>query len=359
MEGYKVNIDIKFMEDEEEQPKKSYLVPFLNDCLPSRGDKKVRLLSKFILMSCYILFLFSVIYILNYYVESFQAEMAQAEIRHNYTVALQHKDMYVPVTQTTTIVPEDMPVTEETPVIEEVPVILEPTEAAKMLLEQNEDTVGYIKIDGLMVDSVVVQGEDNDYYLSHNFYKEEKQCGTLFVDYRATIGTNKDSQNFIIYGHNQKDGTMFGEMDYYRWNLDLWKTKNIIHFNTNYENNDYLIVASFVTNAIPEQDNGTIFEYWNYIEFNDTYKFEDWKEAVLQRTTFFTGYDFDETDEYITLSTCSTEWEPSRHVIIARKLREDEDANNIDVSGWEKNTNPRWPQIYYDCYGGDGWEADN
>lgn len=234
----------------------------------------------------------------------------------------------------------------------EKPMVL--LDGAKVLLAENEDTAGYIKIDGIKVDNVVVQGDDNEFYLNHDFYGKKSQPGTLFIDNRCTVNTRRDSDNLIIYGHNQKDGRMFGELDLYKWNPEFWKEHYIINFNTNYEENEYVIVASFVTNELASQDNGNLFDYYNYIYFNKYYPFETWYTEIMQRTTFWTGIECTAEDEYITLSTCSTEWEPSRHVIIARKLHEGE---VVDTSKWEENTNPKWPQIYYDLYfGGKVWK---
>jgi sortase B len=149
---------------------------------------------------------------------------------------------------------------------------------------------------------------------------------------------------------------MFGDLDFYRWNHEYWKSNPIIHFDTLFEERDYVIIASFVTNEDAEDDNGNRFDYQNYIYFNDDWAFESWKEELMLRTQFFTGVDFDENDQYITLSTCSTEWEPSRHVIVARLLH---DGEEVDVDKWEDNPNPKMPQIWYDLYGGDGWDPDD
>lgn len=277
-----------------------------------------------------------------YFIDEFNAQATQRQIQHRYTVVAQHKNMAVPENNKNNIVNLVKPL------------IL--TETAKELLEINPDTVGYIKLPGTGINGTVVQGTDDEYYLDHDIHGNPNQGGTLFVDSRATIGTHYDSPNLIIYGHNQKDGTMFGDMDFFRWNPEFWKESPVIYFNTNYEDRKYLIIASFVTNEQPQHDNGFVFDYWNYIYFNDDFPFEEWKSEVLDRTTFFTGYDFDDTDQYITLSTCSTEWEPSRHVIIARMLRDGETENNIDTSNWRENENPRWPQVWYDYHGGGSWE---
>ena len=256
-----------------------------------------------------------------------------------------HNANYVsPVTESIT----EEELIEEEP---EKPMVL--LEGAKALLAENGDTVGYIKIDGIKVDNVVVQGDNNEFYLDHNFYGKKSQPGTLFVDYRCVINTRNDSNNLIVYGHNQKDGKMFGELDLYKWDSKFWLSHNIINFNTNYEERQYVIVASFVTNELPEHDNGNVFDYYNYILFNSYYPFDKWYSEIMERTMFKTGIECTADDEYLTLSTCSSEWEPSRHVIIARKLR---DGEEIDTSGYEWISHPKYPQIYYDLYGGK-WEG--
>lgn len=285
-----------------------------------------------------------------YYYGKYDAYRKQSALSTVYLQAVNAN--YIPPVEE---VAPSVDVSEEVAEVEpEKPMVL--LEGAKALLAENEDTAGYIKIEGIKVDNVVVQGDDNEFYLNHDFYGKKSQPGTLFIDNRCTVNTRRDSDNLIIYGHNQKDGRMFGELDLYKWNAEFWKDHYIINFNTNYEESEYVIIASFVTNELASQDNGNLFDYYNYIYFNKYYPFETWYTEIMQRTTFWTGVECTAEDSYITLSTCSTEWEPSRHVIIARKLHEGEE---VDISKWEENKNPKWPQIYYDIYfGGKVWKED-
>ncbi len=225
--------------------------------------------------------------------------------------------------------------------------------AAAELLTINPDSAGYLSIPGI-IDEAVVQAQNNDYYLTHNFYQNERQCGTVFADYRNVVNDYPDkmSDNIILYGHNQKDGTMFGNMDYYRYDYGYWLKNPFIYFNTNYEEGVYVIVSSFVTNTDPNDDNGNVFDYWNYINFNSKKTFEEFSKEITERSTIITGVDINENDKFLTLSTCSTEWDTARHAIVARKLRSGETTDSIDITGFSKNPNPKWPAIYYKYNGG-------
>lgn len=224
---------------------------------------------------------------------------------------------------------------------------------ADEMLAINPDYVGYVSIPD-RVNEAVVQAADNDYYLKKNIYGQTRSCGTVFADYRDNVSDYADlqSDNIILYGHNQRDGTMFGELDYYKWDDKYWLKNPFIYFDNKYEHSVYVIISSFVVNTEPEHDNGYVFDYQNYINFNDQYPFDTFIKEITERSHFFTGIDANENDKYITLSTCSYEWEPARHVIIGRKLREGETTDNIDLSGFEVNPNPKWPAIYYKYNGG-------
>lgn len=224
---------------------------------------------------------------------------------------------------------------------------------ADKMLEINSDYVGYVSIPG-RINEAVVQGPDDEYYLNTDIYGRKRQCGTVFADYRNNISDYADlqSDNIILYGHNQVDGTMFGEMDYYKWDYKYWLKNPFIYFDNRYEHSVYVIIASFVTNTEPEHDNGKVFDYNNYINFGKKHPFDTFIKELNERSHFHTGIDVNEDDKFITLSTCSYEWDTSRHVIIGRKLRAGETVENIDLSGFEVNNNPKWPAVYYQYNGG-------
>lgn len=66
------------------------------------------------------------------------------------------------------------------------------------LLAQNEDFIAWLHIPGTVISFPVVQGADNDYYLTHDFSGAYSVFGCPFLDTR----TPSDGENLVIHGHN-------------------------------------------------------------------------------------------------------------------------------------------------------------
>lgn len=235
---------------------------------------------------------------------------------------------------------------------------------AQTLLEQNPDTVGWIKINNTRIDLPVVMktdepdGAKNDYYLTHNFNRESARVGTIFVDYRSTITDRAQSDNLVLYGHNEMSNEMFGDLDLYkqknaqqRWTqevLDFYKANPTFEFSTNYEVGTYKIFAYFVTVVNPEQDpKNPIFDYVNYIDFDEA-RYNDFMDNIMKRNMIVTDIDCQFGDKFVTLSTCAEEFEPSRFVVFGRKVREGESTSvNTDTVIYNKNAlKPDYDYIY-------------
>ena len=83
------------------------------------------------------------------------------------------------------------------------------------LLAINDDVIGWIRFDEPAIISYpIAQGVDNNQYLRRSLEGEYLTAGTIFVDYQ-----NDDDfrdENTVIYGHNMKNGSMFGQLKKYR-----------------------------------------------------------------------------------------------------------------------------------------------
>ncbi len=91
----------------------------------------------------------------------------------------------------------------------------------------NPDVVGWLEIEA--IDSIsypIVQSGDNSYYLTHTVEQAENTSGAIFMDYHNSA--DFADCNTIIYGHNMKNGSMFGllkrllENEKYKDSKYLW-----------------------------------------------------------------------------------------------------------------------------------------
>lgn len=225
-------------------------------------------------------------------------------------------------------------------------------DSAKQLLEINPDTVGWVHIEGTNVSLPVVQKttkDGNNYYLKIAFDGSSNKAGTVFMDRRNVISARERSDNLILYGHNQKDKSMFGDLANYKKNLTYYSEHPVIQFSSNYKSDSYKIFAYFVTPVLESHTaDGVIFDYHNELNFKDKSEYNEFINNIMLRTQIITPVDVQYGDEFLTLSTCSNEFEPSRFVVFARKVRDGEEAS-VDVSLAYLNKDakePDWDVIY-------------
>ncbi len=253
---------------------------------------------------------------------------------------------------------------------EEVKVQRKVLEEYAKFCEQNSDMVGYVEIYP-HVRTPVVQGEDNEFYLKHNFNKQPTENGTVFADYEVPITADSIPANTIIYGHNLITKNMFEPLSQYRKNgIDFLKENYRINYDTIYKKNQYLIFAVFLANFDPTR--GDVFNYQNYVSFSNKSEFDNFVAECLDRSYYYTGIDIEYGDELLTLSTCDFAYfrYDMRLVVVARKVRDDESPvldpeTFIDNSGFDENGNLKrkmfkdFYSIYaYNCeWGGRKWDT--
>lgn len=198
----------------------------------------------------------------------------------------------------------------------------EVSERAKVHLQQNADTVGWIYIPDTKVDYPVVQSDDNAYYLDTGFDLEPNRAGAIFMDYRNVFGSDISAQsdNIVIYGHNMANNTMFGSLRKYRQDYSYYKTHQYIELSSNYDDFTYVIFGLVITSGSASAD----WRYWDMEEFASKQEFNDYVKTVRQKNLVDIDMDVQYGDQLLTLSTCYSDADDSRFLIIARKLREGE-----------------------------------
>lgn len=193
----------------------------------------------------------------------------------------------------------------------EKPCILEQYAA---LYEENNDFAGWLSIEGMKIDYPVMQCADDKYYLHRDFYGEESRYGSLYVKARADLDAGT---NVIIYGHNMKDGSMFGDLDLYL-KESFYKKHSMISFDTRYEKRYYEIIAVFRSQVYNTDDD--VFKYYQFYEADTQEEFDRFYENIKALSLYDTGVEAQFGDTFLTLSTCAYHVPDGRFVVVAKRV---------------------------------------
>lgn len=78
------------------------------------------------------------------------------------------------------------------------------------LLKINDDIIGWIYMEDTVVNYPLLQGENNLYYLDKTLYKKYLASGSIYLD--CDNEPDFSDAHSIIFGHNMKNHTMFGDL---------------------------------------------------------------------------------------------------------------------------------------------------
>jgi len=176
------------------------------------------------------------------------------------------------------------------------------------LLKTNNETVAWIKVNNTKVNYSVVQHNDNEYYLKHDFNKRNNSNGWIYADYRDNF--EYFGSNTIIYGHNLINRSMFGSL--------IWCLKKSWYTN---EENQYIKISTPTSNTVwkifsmysitPE-----VYYLKTYFETDEEHqKFVD---TLKNRSIYDFKEDISYEDKILTLSTCSDDG--TKRVVIHAKM---------------------------------------
>lgn len=177
------------------------------------------------------------------------------------------------------------------------------------LKKENPDIVAWIRFenpDDVHISYPVLYSGDNTKYLRSDIYGNYHIAGCIFLE-----GLNHpdfSDYHSIIYGHNMKNTTMFG---------DLKRYKNEDDF---YENNQYFRI--YTEDMVYRYQ---IFSYHDVQDTSDLYtvgfgpdeEYQSLIDRMVSESLRDTGIYPDKEDHIVTLSTCSTAGDDKRFVVHA------------------------------------------
>ena len=160
------------------------------------------------------------------------------------------------------------------------------------LHNENNDYLFWLYIPNTKIDYPVMMSRDNKDYLHSSFYKEKLYSGTLFID---ALSNKRDNQeNLIVYGHNMKDGSMFGTLKKWR-NEKYFNEHKFIEIYTEKEKRVYLIFA------VREVSSNMDLLHYKLDGFTNEEYIQDARNNNIHFREFEDQY---KNNQIMTLSTC-------------------------------------------------------
>lgn len=224
------------------------------------------------------------------------------------------------------------------------------------LLKLNKDIIGWITVPSTVIDYPVVQYPDDVaynekhgeyYYLHRDISGEYDKNGTIFAYHDCKFDVGTVSRNTILFGHHMRSGIMFANLlkyDVYKsGGLAFYKENPVIRFDTKYDEGEWVIFSVMKVNTLNKHGEPFLFIRSTFENDQD---FENYIAQVRARSIIDTYgcIDVNSSDELLTLSTCSYEYDEFRTVIVARRIRDNE--TSIDVSTAFVANDPVMPDVW-------------
>lgn len=180
------------------------------------------------------------------------------------------------------------------------------------LRKTNQEVVAWIQFDEpKQINYPVVKSFDNNKYLSTTFEGKKNSFGSIFID--AGNEADFSDYNTFIYGHNMKNGSMFGK-------LRMFKTKEY------YEENPYFYIYTPDGKEVKYQvfavciveDTSRSYERF----YNSEEEYLDYLNYIKSIARYDTGVQVTVESRIVSLSTCTNTTDTQRLLVHGVKISE-------------------------------------
>jgi|GEM_PF-3994730 Uncharacterized protein conserved in bacteria len=166
----------------------------------------------------------------------------------------------------------------------------------------------WLRIKNTVINYPVVQGDDNEYYLTHDIYGNRLSLGAIFADYRCK--NIEDARNVVIYGHRAGYEIMFNDLaDYF--NQSFFDSNPYIYIYTPQYTYVYEVYAAYKS---------SMYSDFNRVYFNSDEDFLDHMNSFLKDAKFKRSVTLKSDDRILTLSTCTNFNQSERYVVQSRRV---------------------------------------
>lgn len=177
-------------------------------------------------------------------------------------------------------------------------------------LNEDKEVYAHLHVEETNIDYPVAQHpSDDSYYLSHDINNQETIYGAIFTE-RVNAKDFNDLAT-IIYGHDTRDGTMFGTLSYFT-DPDFFNKNKLVTIQTQQEKIFYEVFAAYsftdehIFHTFHLENKASINEYFGKIkEFSGQFN-GNYRELVRKPS-----------EKLLILSTCDAEDGGRRFVVHA------------------------------------------
>ena len=178
----------------------------------------------------------------------------------------------------------------------------------------NADFTAVLHVPSLSITYPVVKSKDNEEYLHRTFEGKANFAGSIFLD--ANAKGSYDHKNTFIFGHNMKNGTMFGKLKYFLRDDQLANSNPYVFLCRPEGITRYRIFSYYLTTV----------ESPIYNDFEGDKGYDQYL-SLIQRLSSYRNYpkdsiDFSQRPDIITLSTCSGPSGGNQRFIVQAALEE-------------------------------------
>lgn len=178
------------------------------------------------------------------------------------------------------------------------------------LKKTNGDVIGWIQFETFNLSYPIVKDSGDDYYLTHTFKKQKNSSGAIFVG--ASNSSDFDDTNTIIFGHNMKNGSMFGLLGRYK-QKSYFPNNQYFRIYTPSGTQRYQIFSVYKAAV-----NGSAYSIWTRTGGSE---YANWIKELKKNSMYDTGVSVSENDTIVTLSTCVTGEDSKRLVLHAKRIQ--------------------------------------
>lgn len=175
-------------------------------------------------------------------------------------------------------------------------------DSAQAMNSAYPDSVGWLYIPDTAINYPIMQGGDNDFYLHHAYDGSSLQAGSIFLDYRCENRFMNPVN--IVYGHNMRNGSMFAGL-------------------LNFADPTYFDSHRYGWLSTPE----TVYriDFFSCAKahmddelYDGSMPADEWISHLSDVSVVSENVDFSGNDRFISLSTCSYEFENARTILTGK-----------------------------------------